>query len=177
MKSATTHVLNLFSQLIPAKYKSLRTLLYRTSGIKIGHNVSLGAGIFFNYRNVIIEDNVWIGPWCKLYSTPKSKIIIMKNTDIGPETSFITGSHDVGSCSRRAGPEKSENISIGSGCWIGARCCILGGVKIGAGSIVGAGSLVLPGEYPNNSLIVGTPAKIKRKIEECHENTTNYNDL
>ena len=35
------------------------------------------------------------------------------------------------------------------------------------GSIIGAGSLVLPGEYPENALLVGVPAKVvKYRFDE-----------
>jgi carbonic anhydrase/acetyltransferase-like protein (isoleucine patch superfamily) len=44
---------------------------------------------------------------------------------------------------------------------------ILDGAKIGRGSLVGAGALVTPGtEIPPGSLVVGSPAKVKRPVNE-----------
>lgn len=43
--------------------------------------------------------------------------------------------------------------------WVGARSCILKGVKVGENSIIGANSLVTK-DIPANSLAVGSPAKV-----------------
>ena len=57
-----------------------------------------------------------------------------------------------------------DKIVIGNHVWIGYRCNIIGGADIGDGCIVGAGSMVNK-RFPNNVLIVGTPAKIiKRNV-------------
>lgn len=45
--------------------------------------------------------------------------------------------------------------------WIGLRSIILSKTSIGPGSIVGAGSVV-KGNFPNNCLIAGNPAKVKK---------------
>jgi carbonic anhydrase/acetyltransferase-like protein (isoleucine patch superfamily) len=52
-------------------------------------------------------------------------------------------------------------------CLIGMGSIILDGAKIGRGSLVGAGALVTPGtEIPPGSLVVGSPAKVKRPVNE-----------
>ena len=44
---------------------------------------------------------------------------------------------------------------------------MMNGVKIGKNSLVGAGSVVPEGKsYPDNSLIVGSPAKAIRTLDE-----------
>ena len=55
-------------------------------------------------------------------------------------------------------PSEGYDISIGSGCFIGVRAIILGGVKIGDNSIVAAGSVVTK-SFPPFSVIAGIPAK------------------
>ena len=58
-------------------------------------------------------------------------------------------------------------VEIGDHVWIGYGSKVLSGSKIGSGSIVGAGSLVNK-KFPNNVLIVGSPAKIiKRNVAWC----------
>ena len=58
------------------------------------------------------------------------------------------------------------------GCRIGDRCLIgMGAIvmetTIGAGSLIAAGSLVLGGmRIPPNSLVIGSPAKVVRKVTE-----------
>ncbi|MBU0936479.1 MAG: gamma carbonic anhydrase family protein [Spirochaetes bacterium] len=50
-------------------------------------------------------------------------------------------------------------------CLIGMGSIILDRARIGKGSIVGAGALVTQGkEFPPNSLIVGSPAKVVRQL-------------
>ncbi|MFE8729811.1 DapH/DapD/GlmU-related protein, partial [Aeromonas hydrophila] len=54
-------------------------------------------------------------------------------------------------------------ISIGDGCWIGADVLIIGGVTIGKGVVVAAGSVVTR-DIPDNVLVAGVPAVIKRRL-------------
>jgi gamma-carbonic anhydrase len=52
-------------------------------------------------------------------------------------------------------------------CLIGMGSIILDGARIGRGSLVGAGALVTPGtDIPPGSLVVGSPAKVKRPIND-----------
>lgn len=52
-------------------------------------------------------------------------------------------------------------------CLIGMGATILDGAKIGKGSLVGAGSVVTPGFIvPPESLVMGVPATVRRKISE-----------
>ena len=52
-------------------------------------------------------------------------------------------------------------------CLIGMGAILMNGVKIGQGSIVGAGAVLLEGmEVPPFSMVVGSPAKIRKTYEE-----------
>ncbi len=53
-------------------------------------------------------------------------------------------------------------IEIGDHVWVGMRSIILNKTVIGRSSIVGAGALV-KGEFPNNCILAGMPAKVIRK--------------
>lgn len=77
---------------------------------------------------------------------------------------FVNGSHAIGPAEKRAGLGKQAPIVIGKGAWLGANTTVLMGVNIGAGTIVGAGSLVISDLEPN-SIYVGRPAKLLRRIE------------
>jgi carbonic anhydrase/acetyltransferase-like protein (isoleucine patch superfamily) len=49
-------------------------------------------------------------------------------------------------------------------CYIGIGSIILDGCKIGKGSVIAAGALLTPGmEVPPESVVMGTPARIKKK--------------
>ncbi len=52
-------------------------------------------------------------------------------------------------------------------CLIGMGAILLNRVKVGTGSVVGAGALLLEGmEIPPGSLVVGSPAKVVRQVDE-----------
>ena len=75
----------------------------------------------------------------------------------------MTGSHQTGPSERRAGAGTAKEIVVESGCWIGARVLVLGGVTIGAGSIVAAGAVVTRDVAPN-TLVAGVPAVKKKDL-------------
>jgi carbonic anhydrase/acetyltransferase-like protein (isoleucine patch superfamily) len=57
---------------------------------------------------------------------------------------------------------------IGDNSLIGMGATVLNGVKIGRNCLVGANALVTEGrEFPDNSLIVGAPAKAIRSLDEA----------
>jgi carbonic anhydrase/acetyltransferase-like protein (isoleucine patch superfamily) len=59
-----------------------------------------------------------------------------------------------------------HGCTIGDGTLIGIQAVVLNNAKIGKNSIVGAGSVVTEGkEFPDNSLIVGAPAKAIRTLD------------
>lgn len=60
-----------------------------------------------------------------------------------------------------------HGCTIGDGTLVGIQAVILNGARIGKNCVVGAGALVTEGkEFPDNSLIVGTPAKAIRMLDE-----------
>lgn len=60
-----------------------------------------------------------------------------------------------------------HGCTIGDGSLIGIKAVVLNGAKIGKNCLVGAGALVTEGkEYPDNSLIIGAPAKVARTLTE-----------
>src|SRR6478752_9463785 len=60
-----------------------------------------------------------------------------------------------------------HGCTIGDGSLIGIQAVVLNNAKIGRNCIVGAGSVVTEGkEFPDNSLIVGSPAKAIRQLTD-----------
>jgi maltose O-acetyltransferase len=158
------HLYNILCRVLPAKPFSLRRVLMRWSGMKIGKRVAISTNVMVYNRFLMIGDDTWVGPDSTFYTNQDGQVSIGRNCDIGPGVALVTGSHEMGDELRRAGTGYCRDISIGDGSWIGARAVILGGVVIGLGSVVGAGALVLPGNYAANSLLIGVPAKVKKTL-------------
>jgi len=67
---------------------------------------------------------------------------------------------------------KLHGCTIADGCLIGIGAIVLDGAVIGEQSMVAAGSLVVPGtQVPPRSLVIGSPAKVKRALneQECQQ--------
>lgn len=101
-----------------------------------------------------------------IYST--SSIKIGKNATIGANCKIVDNDfHPLDPEKRRLGLNeeftKRAPITIGDNCFIGMNSIILKGTAIGDNCVVGAGSVV-HGEFPDNCIIGGNPAKILRTI-------------
>ena len=61
-----------------------------------------------------------------------------------------------------------HGCTIGAGALIGMGAIVLNGARVGRGCLVGAGALVTEGKaFPDHSLIVGSPAKVVRALDEA----------
>ena len=61
-----------------------------------------------------------------------------------------------------------HGCTIEDQCLIGMRAIVLNGARVGTGSIVAAGALVVEGmEVPPRSLVMGSPAKVKRTLTDA----------
>lgn len=73
-----------------------------------------------------------------------------------------------------------HGCTVEEGSLIGIQAVILNGAKIGKNCLVGAGALVTEGkQFPDNSLIVGSPARVIRTLTDeaiaaMHANTQHY---
>lgn len=60
-----------------------------------------------------------------------------------------------------------HGCTIGDGSLVGIQAVILNGARIGKNCLVGAGALITEGkEFPDNSLILGSPAKLARTLTD-----------
>ncbi|MBX9807535.1 MAG: sugar O-acetyltransferase [Flavobacteriaceae bacterium] len=114
-----------------------------------GYNITCGENVFFNVNCVVLDEN---------------KVTIGSNVFIGPGVQIYTASHPLDAISRRS-HKISKPVTIGEDCWIGGNSVICPGVNIGNGCVIGAGSVVTK-NIPENSLAVGNPAKVIRKLNQ-----------
>ena len=105
---------------------------------------------FVDCNRIVIGDDVLIASNVQLY-TATHPVELAERYVINPET---------GQLHRRT---CALPIKIGNGCWLGGGVIVLLGVTIGDGSVIGAGSVVTK-DIPQNSLAVGNPCHVIRKI-------------
>jgi acetyltransferase-like isoleucine patch superfamily enzyme len=138
----------------------LKLKIYRFE--KIGSNVRiLGDFSFFNTRNIIFEDNIFIAR--EAYFDAIGPIIIKSGTMIGPRFTCISGNHYYDGNDLKAIPYDQrlikEPVIINENVWIGSCVSIAPGVEIGEGAIIGMGCVVNK-DVPKYSIVVGNPMKI-----------------
>lgn len=150
---------NVFQGTMPLFWGIKRNLL-NWVGMKIGSGTKIVGPVRIT-GDLKVGENTWIGTGFTVHGN--GSVIIGCNCDIGPDVTFLTGSHKLGSQERRAGDGLSFQIIINDGIWIGASSTFVGDIEIGKGCMVGACSLVNK-SYSNNVIITGIPAKILKKL-------------
>lgn len=131
--------------------------------VRIEANASVWFEVTIRGDNELITvgENSNVQENCVLHTDPGFPLTIGSNVTIGHQAML-------------------HGCTIGEGSLIGIQAVILNGAKIGRNCLVGAGALVIEGkEFPDNSLIIGSPAKAVRTLSEqdvarMHGNTANY---
>lgn len=142
---------------------AVKRALLTASGLRIGNNTKIVGPIHFgNASDISIGEDCWIGKNLSIHGD--GKVVIGDRCDFAPDVSILTGSHQIGDPSRRAGEGISFSITVGDGCWIGSGARITGHTDIGTGSVIGACALVNKSIQPN-VVVAGVPAKIIRELE------------
>jgi acetyltransferase-like isoleucine patch superfamily enzyme len=98
------------------------------------------------------------------FSTEPYLVEIGNHVAIAAGTEFIT--HDGAIWCFREELKNADifgKITIGNNVFIGNNCTLLPNTQIGDNCIIGAGSVVR-GQFPENSVIVGNPAKVVMKM-------------
>ena len=148
-----------------------------------GKTPMLGKGVFVAENAAIIGDVV-IGDESSIWyaTTVRGDVMPIR---IGARTS-IQDNTVIHVTSDFSGTEIGDDCTIGhsaiihactveSFCLIGMGSILLDGARIGTGSLVGAGALVTPGtNIPPGSLVIGSPAKVKRPLDEKEREQIRY---
>lgn len=156
--------LNLISAIIP--FHSVRNLIYRICGVKIGKNsyIHMGARFYFP-AGVEIGKGTIVGDHCFLDG--RAPLIIGNNVDIASQVLIYNSEHDIHS---ENFTPKNASVEIGDYAFIGPRAIILPGVKIGKGAVVAAGA-VITANVKEFEIVGGVPAKT---IGERKNKNPNY---
>ncbi len=115
-----------------------------------GYNIELGENFYANHNLVILDG---------------AKVTFGDNVFIAPNCGFHTAGHPIDFERRNQGLEYAYPITVGDNVWIGAGVNVLPGVKIGNNVVIGSGSVVTK-DIPDDSVAVGNPCRVIRKITE-----------
>lgn len=142
------------------QFSALRDLL----GVELPEGITVLAPVYFDYgTSTHFGKGTFVNHGC--YFMDGGIINIGENVFIGPYCGFYTASHPVKYADRNKGFERALPISIGDNCWLGANVSVLQGVIIGSGCVIAAGSVVTE-NMPDNCVVAGVPASVKKPIEQ-----------
>jgi carbonic anhydrase/acetyltransferase-like protein (isoleucine patch superfamily) len=114
-----------------------------------GANIWFGAVLRGDNEVMTIGKNSNVQDGSVLHSDPGSPLTLGEGVTVGHQVML-------------------HGCTIGAGSLIGIQSVVLNSAKIGKNCIVGAGSVVTEGkEFPDNSLIIGSPAKVVRTLDEA----------
>lgn len=113
-------------------------------------HVYVGSDVYFNFGAGFVDDgDIFIGDRCQF----------------GPNVTICTAEHPLDAEQRSQGLQYNLPVRIGNDVWVGAGAIVLAGVTIGDGAVVGAGSVVTR-DVPARVVVVGSPARVIRRLEE-----------
>ncbi|MDJ0321716.1 acyltransferase [Pseudarthrobacter sp. PS3-L1] len=112
----------------------------------------------------------WVGPievgnrvFINRDSYIRPNVVIEEDVSLGPFVKLISDTHEQSDKVRRTGTPVKLPIRIGRGSWIGAGAMVLGGVTVGEGCIIAAGAVVTE-DVPANSLVGGVPGRVLKYL-------------
>lgn len=139
---------------------SLRERMYRLGGIDT-NGTQIRSGCWFFSARVKFGADGMVNGGCQFEN--RELVTVGDRVYFGPQVFVGTSTHEIGSELQRAGNYRGREVTIGDGCWIGARAVILPGVDVAAGCIIAAGAVVTQSTTPNG-LYAGVPAVRKRDL-------------
>lgn len=142
----------------------LRSILFRSLGMRIGSDSAIHAKCYFGSNRLAIGSNSYINREC-LLDNHYGLVQIGEKCAIGYRVTFITSNHRMSDAERRAGELEVRQIQVDDGVWIGANCVILPGVHIGAGVVLAANSVINKDCDPH-CLYAGIPAQRIRALTD-----------
>ena len=159
------HRLNVTEYRMTKKAKEILEALIPNAGANLyieppfhcdyGSNIYCGENVYFNVNCVVLD--------C-------AAVTLGNNVFVAPNVQIYTASHPLDAVLRRS-LENALPVTIGNDCWIGGNSVICPGVTIGNGCVIGAGSVVTK-NIPDNSLAVGNPAQVIRKLNQEADSST-----
>jgi len=152
-----------FLSLIPGKLGVyLRAGFYRFTLTTCAPDAVISFLVLLSQRDTKIESGVYIGPQCNI-----GKCKIGQDTLLGSGVHIMSGKgqHNFDDLSKPIKDQGGtfEEITIGSGSWVGNAALIM--ANVGNHCVVAAGAVVI-NDVPDYSIVAGNPAKVIKKLDE-----------
>lgn len=138
-----------------------------------GKKLNLRGPIHFDYgKFTTFGDNCYAN--FNLVILDVCPVTIGNNVFFGPNCSIVTALHPIASEERNSKQnddgslrtiEYGNPVTIKDGVWCGSNVTVCAGTTIGENCVIGAGSVVTR-DIPPNSVAVGVPCKVIRKITD-----------
>lgn len=141
-----------------------RGFLYGLAMKKCGRNFQVAHSVIINGVDLCtVGKDVYLANSCNLVLN--GTLTIGDEVIIGPGVLISTGNHKFDGRNFRYSESKKQDVSIGSGSWIGGNSTILGDASIPERTIIAAGSVVTRNSCSGESGIYGgVPAKYIKQI-------------
>ena len=140
----------------------VRELLAQLTGKSVDESVTLFPPFYADFgRNITLGKRIFINSGCKFQD--QGGVVIGDDCLIGHNTVMATLNHDLAP-SRRADMHPAP-IVVGRNVWIGANVTVLPGVRIGDNAVVAAAAVVTK-DVPENTVVVGSPARVVRSVTD-----------
>ena len=140
----------------------VRELLAELTGSAIDESVTLFPPFTSDFgKNIHLGKRVFLNAGCRFQD--QGGLHIGDDCLIGHNTVIATLNHDL--APSRRGDLHPAPVVIGNNVWIGANVTILPGVTIGDDAVIAAASVVTK-DVPAKSLVVGSPARVIRTVED-----------
>ena len=115
--------------------------------IEIGNQVGISGTTIYAREKISIGDNTLIGANTKIFDNDFHPLDVDARNNNQFDKLVL------------------KPVEIGQNVFIGCNCIITKGTKIGDNCVIGAGSVV-HGEFPDNVVIAGNPARIISVVEK-----------
>ncbi len=145
---------------------------YASDKILLGDGVKIGAYSFVTTtshmskygKGLKIGNNSACGRYCEFGAS--GGIEIGNDVIMGSYVSFHSENHNFSDPNKpiREQGVTSKGIKIGNNVWVGAKATFLDGCQVGNNCVVAAGAVVA-GNFPDNVIIGGVPAKVLKQID------------
>lgn len=164
MHRASQDALRVTAELNGSYHEPTRVLelLAQLIGKPVHESVALFPPFYSDFgKNITLGERIFINSGCKFQD--QGGVVIGSDSLIGHNAVFATLNHDLAP-SKRADMHPAP-IILGRNVWIGSNVTILPGVTIGENAVVAAASVVTK-DVPENSIVVGSPARVVRSLTD-----------